>query len=174
LKDSDPGFKKLTLALASIQRYDSVRFCRIKRDIPLIWIVPTKPSRAVWNNRLKACILDRDFVYSEINTPGDIASTIVHEATHARLRNLGIGYDEKVRKRVEDVCIRAQLRFTQKLPDGARAFEHAKLCLNLPEDFWTDDARNKRRMEALQNIKGAPKWLVRWAEKRLEKRSKTK
>ena len=66
------------------------------------------------------CVIDERFVVDEGTTPEMIASVIVHEATHARLFRMGIGYEEGRRARVEQVCLRRELAFAAKLPDRAK------------------------------------------------------
>jgi hypothetical protein len=56
------------------------------------------------------------FVLLETTTLEEIASTIVHEATHARLERWGISYDEKQRSRVEAICLRRELNVAASLP----------------------------------------------------------
>ena len=68
---------------------------------------------------LNACKLDERFVLLETTTLQKIASFIVHEATHARLKWWGISYDdEKVRSRIEGICLRRELNFAGKLPQA--------------------------------------------------------
>ena len=71
--------------------------------------------------RQLAGILDVPFVVADATEPELIASVIVHEATHARLRRHGIGYEEPIRARVEAACIRRQIAFTRRLPHGDHA-----------------------------------------------------
>jgi hypothetical protein len=69
---------------------------------------------------VQACVLDERYVLSETTTLEQIALTIIHEATHARLERCGIDYDEKLRQRIEAVCLRREFAFVAKLPNGAK------------------------------------------------------
>jgi hypothetical protein len=170
LKKTHPAVWKFANALAAIQAYDPFRLALIKRDVSLIWVFEARPSRAVWNEKMKTCILDRAYVLSEKTSPVMIASTIVHEATHARLHRRGIGYDQRIRKRVEDICHNATVRFGKKLPDGGIVLEEAKSYLNLPSGFYSNEAREERELAWLRETNALPKWLTRLLERRVEKR----
>jgi len=51
----------------------------------------------------------------------------------------GIGYDEDIRARVERVCIRRELAFAAKLPNGEQVRQQAERILPLCDDvsYWT-------------------------------------
>lgn len=99
-------------------------------------------------------------------TPELLAKTIIHEATHARLDHCGINYDEKKRVRIEAVCMRRELAFTVKLPQGAPLQEEVaqtmEWCAANPEYFSNASFHqrdNKGRIEALRYL-GVPEWLI--------------
>lgn len=48
-------------------------------------------------------------------SPGGIASTLVHEATHARLYRVDVPYTWESRERTEQLCRREEYRFVQRL-----------------------------------------------------------
>ena len=62
--------------------------------------------------------LDERYLLKEEMTLDRIASTIVHEATHARLERWGIIYEEESRYRIEAICLRRELNYLAKLPDS--------------------------------------------------------
>src|SRR5262249_5718763 len=87
-----------------------------------------------------------------------------HEATHARLWHCRIGYDERLRARVEATCFRRELALAAKLPNGERVREHARDALAIPPPGWTDAAERTRDVEGSTEVLrhlGAPNWLVR-------------
>ncbi len=170
LKKTHPAVWKFANALAAIQAYDPFRLSLIRRDVSIIWVFEARPNRAVWNEKIKACILDRTYVLSEETSPSMIASTIVHEATHARLLRRGIGYDQTIRKQVEDICHEATVRFAKKLPDGGIILEEAKHYLNLPSVFYSSEAREDRELAWLRETNALPKWFTCLVERRVEKR----
>jgi hypothetical protein len=123
-------------------------------------------SAGSFNSSIGACQLDERFVLAETSSPAVIASAIVHEAAHARLHRPGVGYQEEMRARVEVICIRRQLAFAAKLPDGGQVREQAMWYLELcaDRDYWTDGSFFARELdghvEALHYL-GVPFWIVR-------------
>jgi hypothetical protein len=89
----------------------------------------------------------------------------VHEATHARLMRCGIGYDEALRARVEAVCMRREIAFAAKLPDGKEITDRAKDNLERCADgsYLTNVAFRQRYDDAniseLRRL-GCPAWLI--------------
>src|SRR5262245_47169903 len=154
-------------ALALIKTYDRLRYDRLSRDLKRFWVPVLHGIRGCYNEAFAACELDARFVLPETTSPELIAATIVHEATHSRLLRCGIGCEEAVRARVEAVCLRRELAFAAKLPNGAEVkelAEHAMAMTSDAPDFWSDAQRSPRwddgAIEALRQL-GVPDWLVR-------------
>jgi hypothetical protein len=63
----------------------------------------------------RTCYLDQRTVAEYI--PPAVASKLVHEAVHARLRCAGLGsYGADLAVRVEELCIDEEIAFAQRLP----------------------------------------------------------
>jgi hypothetical protein len=160
--------RRVEEALRLIQKYDRLRYDRLIRDLERVWVRDLPGALGTFNQSLHVCSLDREFVLAERSGLELIAATIVHEATHARLDRCGIGYEEKLRPRVEAVCFRRELAFAAKLPNGEQVREQAerKLAFYATEDYWTNAAFAERyvndHIEALRNL-GAPDWIGRTA-----------
>lgn len=157
--------RRLKNALELIKAHDPLRYSHLIRDLKRLWVCGGLSTIGCFNYRLGACQFDDRFVLAETTTPELLASAIVHEATHARLWNWGIRYDEPLRPRVEAVCVRRQLAFAKKLPDGRRSQEWAERILassdpaNLSNtSFWKRDY--DWRIAELHRL-GVPDWLVR-------------
>ena len=131
-----------------------------------MWVRVIAYGLAGYNAATKTCELDTRFVLAEASTPEVIAAAIVHEATHARLTRCGIGYEEGLRAQVEAVCLRREIAFAARLPNGEEARERAKRSLELysADELWTDAAFAERHLDgalaALRHL-GAPEWFVR-------------
>jgi hypothetical protein len=97
--------------------------------------------------RLAACFLDERFVLADSTDAALIATAIVHEATHARLWHYGFRYEEEARQRVEAVCLRREIAFAHKLPDGERIHAWATDTLTLSPSYWTNAAERERHYE---------------------------
>jgi hypothetical protein len=156
---------RVEAALLLIKLYDRPRYNRLVRHLERVDILVQEYS-ACYVHSSKACRLDTRYVLAEDTSLEEIASSIVHEATHARLSRLGIGYDEKLRARVELICVHRQIAFGRTLPDGERVRENAEHALQWCSDSrnLTDERFDERRIqggaEALRSL-GCPNWLVR-------------
>jgi hypothetical protein len=163
--EARPVICRVEAALLLIKLYDRARYNRLVRDLERLDILVQEYS-ACYVHSIKACRLDTRYVLAEDTSLEEIASSIVHEATHARLCRLGIGYDETLRARVEMVCVHRQIAFARRLPDGERLRENAEYALRWCSDSrnLTDEGFDERRMqgaaEALRSL-GCPNWLVR-------------
>jgi hypothetical protein len=163
---AEPILRRVEDALFLIKENDQLRYNRLIRDLERVWVRDVPGAAGTFNQELRACSLDREFVLDETTRPELIAATIVHEATHARLHSLGIGYEEELRPRVEAICFRRELAFAAKLPNGAQVKEQAerRLAVYSAQDYWTNAAFAERfdkdHIEALRKL-GAPDWIVR-------------
>lgn len=95
------AFQKIDQALALLFEFDRPRYLRTRRLVKKIWIFPTPPDNAQWMDELKMCILDTDFLCQNDISPAQVAATIVHETTHARLDRAKMKYTEEMRFRME-------------------------------------------------------------------------
>jgi hypothetical protein len=156
--------RRLEEALGLIKVHDRRRYDRLCKDLTRVWVRLVPGAVARYVPGMETCELDERFVLAQTSSPDLIAALIVHEATHARLWRRGIGYDEKLRARVEAACFRRELAFAAKLPNGERVREQAGDALAIPPATWTDAAERARDVdgsrEALRHL-GAPNWLVR-------------
>lgn len=154
-------------ALLLIKQYDPVQYFRLVRELTRVWVFVLTHASAQYKRSLNACILDERYVAD--SAPERIASTIVHEATHARIARCGIEYEEGLRSRIEAVCFRRELAFAAKLPNGATVREELMRYL----DFYSDNAEyfsnksvgerdNEGAIEALRYA-NAPDWMIKIA-----------
>jgi hypothetical protein len=152
-------------ALGLIKTHDRHRYNRLLRDLERIWVQVIPGGLASFTPSLWCCDLDPRFVLAPTSTPEIIAAAIVHEGTHARFWRCGIGYEEGQRHRVEAACLRRELAFAARLPNGTQARENAERCLTeYPPSFWTDAAFSERSLDnEIQAVRylGMPDWVVR-------------
>jgi hypothetical protein len=152
-------------ALLLIKQWSPLHYSRVRRDLARIWIYITPGARAHYSARLDACVLDERWVTNSIVE--ELASMIIHEASHARLEHLGIDYKEEERSRIEKFCFRRQLAFVAKLPDSKELQDELKRSVDWygGNKEWFSDANFVRRekegvVEALRYI-DAPQWVIR-------------
>lgn len=153
-------------AMRLIKTHDPSRYRRIIRDLDRIWITVLTGSQGEFIAEFRRCDIEERFVASE--SPENIASVIVHEATHAHPCLVKIGYPEALRLRIEKICLRQELAFLDRLPGGGEARRDlvTNLLANIDHyrSFWTDkehaDRQPARMLEAMKYIK-TPDWLAK-------------
>jgi hypothetical protein len=163
-KSKDTEFRCVEEALDLIKTHDRVRYNRLIRDLQRIWVVPLSGAVGAFDPATVSCKLDPRFVLAE---PAEmVAAVIVHEAAHARLVRCRIGYEEDERSRVEAVCVRRELAFAARLPDGEQVREKAvqdlERCAN--RSLWSNASLIDRRLSAeVRTLRyvGCPDWLAR-------------
>jgi hypothetical protein len=165
--DAEPKLCRVEEALGIIRRYDPLQYMRVINNLDHVWVDLVPISRAYFRRSLNACVLDERYVLAAATTSEMLARTIVHEATHARLDHWGVKYDEKDRARIEAVCMRRELAFAAKLPQGRSLQDEVERKIEWyashPEYFSNVSFRQndtEGRIEALRYL-GAPEWLIR-------------
>ena len=151
-------------ALKVIRTYDPWRYRRLLQQLQRVWVkLQISRSLGSYNSTLRACNLDLRYVLRHDVGAADIASTIVHEATHARLHRFG--YSETIRGRIEALCRNQERAFADHLPQAEGDKIRAKLerWKTAKDDWWSDATLNEDYEagigEALRYMR-VPKWLV--------------
>jgi len=173
-----PALRRVEEALQLIKRHDALNYSRITHNLDRIWVHLLPSAQAQYDRSLNACALDERYVLNETMTLERIASTIVHEATHARLEGCGIIYEEKSRYRIEAVCLRRELNFLKKLPDtGLIQDEIARTlawCEN-DQTYFSDASFRSRedegQIDTLRYLK-TPNWLMQFAVRLIRRLSR--
>ncbi len=166
--DQEIVLKKVTGALQLLSEHDPAALQRIRRDLTGgIRVDRILQNSAQFSSRSFSCQLEFGSVNGEMPSE-ELALTLVHEATHARLWRLGVGYEEALRARVEQICMRRELAVARKLPDGQEWASWVERSMaSIDREFLTDrafDSRHKKfRWRLLRQIRklGMPKWFVR-------------
>jgi hypothetical protein len=154
-------------ALLLVKQHSPLQYARIIRDLKRIWIYLLPHAAAEYHASINACVVDERYIANPDTSVEELASVIVHEATHARLDRCGIVYEETRRTRIEAVCCRRELAFAARLPDGARLREHIEQrliwCQANPDHFSDtsfSELRSSGEIEMLRHV-GMPEWLIR-------------
>ena len=158
---------RVETALLLIKQHSPLDDARVVRELERIWVFFSFQGIGEYNHALKACVLDERHVADPATTVEQIASTIVHETTHARLDRYGIEYREEQRMRIETICFRRELAFSRRLPDSAELRESIAYGL---EWIQTNAARFRNDtfeeghatggVAALRYLK-TPEWSIR-------------
>ena len=155
-------FTKVEEALLLIKKFDPKRFNQIQRLVRCIFVFGDPTARGKWHQDLQTCEIQEEYVRLPDTAISEIASTIVHEATHARLMRLGIDYQEPKRLRIERLCFKASQAFARRLPkpDRDRLLQDMEQMLSLDGEYFSDAGQRATDLGALRSL-GCPGWLVR-------------
>ena len=163
-----PALRRVEEALQLIKCHDALNYSRVTRDLDRIWVNLIPSARAHYEPSLNACVIDERYVLQDAMSIANLASTIVHEATHARLNNWGVAYIEDRRTRIEAICRRRELNFIARLPECGTLREEVVSTLDwltTSHEHFSDASFQERReegeIETLRYLK-TPDWLVRF------------
>jgi hypothetical protein len=138
--------ERLGQALDLIAAYAPRRFRRLQQDFAGI-VVRRFPCRGAFFPRERECLVELTFTVNPRHSLAEIAASIVHEATHARLARRCGALPPEQRAREERLCRQSELEFGLALPDGAAVVQRARDSLALadaevaPRVDWQEAAR---------------------------------
>lgn len=148
-------FGRTRRALELIERYDPRRLARIRHDVRMIGGTVGHNSKFDPDGRI--ILLTRSLVLRA--TAADVAMTIVHEATHARIIDRGIHYFPVNRARIEAACVRQEAAFARRLPGGDALADRG--IANLEHAWWTPRRIHESNLDVLRELE-LPAWADRW------------
>lgn len=163
--ETKAAFTTIEAALNLMQQCDPRRMAYLKRDVKRILVWGSTDYQGTWHQKYAMCELTTEFVQSQETTPAILAATLAHEAMHARLMRWGFGYEERIRVRIEAICIKASMNFARRLPlsemeSRGYIMWSAKRMLERDTAYWSDEGRLEAKAAALLKL-GCPEWLVR-------------
>jgi hypothetical protein len=130
--DTNQVVGRLTQALDLIARYAPRRFRRLQQDFAGI-VVRRFPCRGAFFHDTRECLVELTFTVNPRHAVAEIAASIVHEATHARVARRCGPLPMEQRPREERLCRQAELEFGLALPDGEVVVERARSSLALAD-----------------------------------------
>jgi hypothetical protein len=144
--DSRDVLNRLAQALDLIATYAPHRFRRLRQDFRRI-VVRRFPCRGAFFAATRECLTELTFTVNPRHSIAEIAASIVHEGTHARIAAMCGALSETQRAREERLCRKAELEFGLRVPDGKAVVQRARLALALedsdvaPAVDWAEGAR---------------------------------
>jgi hypothetical protein len=144
--DTHQVLARLTQSLDLIASHAPRRYRQMQRDLAGI-VVRRFPCRGAFFPRERECLVELTFTVNPAHSVEEIAASIVHEATHARVAQRCGPLPEAMRPREERLCRRAELEFGLALPNGQVVIERARRSLGMtdrevaPAVDWTEAAR---------------------------------
>jgi hypothetical protein len=169
-----PGLRRVEDALRLIKDHDPLHYFRVVHHLERIWVHLLPSAQAHYDQTLNACVIDERFL--ETTSIERIASTIVHEATHARLERWGIRYVEKERPRIEAICCRRELNFLTKLPHSESLQEEIVRTLewlaNNDDYFFNANFRERKDQGTVETLRyvGTPDWIINFLMRMVRRR----
>lgn len=124
---------RLDRTLTLIEKFVPHHFRHLKRDFAYI-LVQRFACRGAYFHEERACLVELTFTVNPDFSDAEVAATILHEAMHARLHQLGFPLEMEDRARQERFCRRAEIEFGLLAPNGDRVVERARWTLDLPDD----------------------------------------
>jgi hypothetical protein len=151
--DSREVLDRLGWALDLIALHAPRRFRRLHQDIHG-FVVRRFPCRGAFFPDTGECLVELTFTVNPRHTLAEIAASIVHEATHARIAARCGPLPQSYRAREERLCRQAELEFGLAVPGGAAVVERARQALSMtdrdvaPVVDWTEGARRVAAADA--------------------------
>lgn len=157
--ESQSTFARATAALQLIARSDRMRIHKLRTGTR--GLLFTHAGGGSYLPSLNICRFGIE--YSARRTPLQLAMTIVHESTHARLARLGCGYEAEIREEVERTCVGAEITFAEKIPGSQEEIERARALL--AREWWKEEALTIQAKTDLERL-GVPPWLAKLLSRR--------
>jgi hypothetical protein len=126
--DSNDVLARLDRTLALIERFVPHHFRHLMRDFAYI-LVERFACRGAYFHEQRACLVELTFSVNPSFSDAEVAATVLHEAMHARLHQLGFPLEMDDRARQERFCRRAEIEFGQLVPGGERVVKRAATTL---------------------------------------------
>lgn len=144
---------RLSAALDLIAAYAPRCYRRLHTDLAG-FVVERFACRGAFFPATRECLVELTFTVNPQHGLPEIAASIVHEATHARVAHWCGSLPPELRAREERLCRRAELAFGRALPDGGVVVERALASLALDEQGvaptvdWREAARRVAQADA--------------------------
>lgn len=158
-EEPDQTLHRLHEALEVINRADPRRYGRLRHDFRRIALM--KAGRPQFASEIRTCLIRSGYVRQ--NSAEAVATTLVHEAAHARLHRLGVGYGPRLRGRVEEACVKEQIAFAELLGNSEVL---SQLAMTLEGSLGDPIHRYDDNIAALRHL-GVPEWLLQLWPRRL-------
>jgi hypothetical protein len=137
--------QRLSAALDLVAQYAPARYRRLREDFSG-FVVQRFACRGAFFPDTRECLVELTFTVNPRHGLPEIAASIVHEATHARVAAMCRG-PQPERHREERLCRRAELELGLAMPDGEVVVRRATESLALadrevaPAVDWAEAAR---------------------------------
>jgi hypothetical protein len=131
------------------------------------WLLFTETSGGSYLEGIRSIRLGIE--YAQRVAPLDLAMTMIHELTHAKMSEAGTRYTGPSREPIERACVAAEIGFARLVPDSDAAIERTQALL--ATEWWRPENAAPRSERELID-RGVPSWVARllgrWSERRAQ------
>jgi len=159
--DRQKAEARLDGAVALLKQYTPLRLSYLQTDLPKLSIFPAGAALARCYHRIRLCLLDEEYLLSDRTSSVDLALTLVHEGTHARLARNGFRYLDARRARIERICYAAQLIVARRIPGGDEAVRSSEGSLAASDDYYSRSVQRMRELRRGATLLKDLGWLAR-------------
>ena len=148
--ETEQVIQRLTAALDLIATSAPRRYRRLRHDLAG-FVVERFACRGAFFPQSRECLVELTFAVNPRHGLPEVAASIVHEATHARVARMCRTRSPGQHAREERLCRRAELEFGLALPEGAIVVQRARDSLALADQEVApvvDWAEAERRIAA--------------------------
>jgi len=129
----DDVFARLDAVLAPIERYAPARLRRMRKDIAGIDI-KRFACRGAFFGDTRRILCELTFIVNRDFSLAEIASSMLHEAVHARVHAAGVFRTPASLAKEERLCRATELWWGHTVPDGEKVIERASALLTMSDD----------------------------------------
>jgi hypothetical protein len=157
--DTAQALGRVSAALDLIAAHAPRRYLRLRRDVAG-FVVQRFACRGAFFPQTREVLVELTFTVNPRHGLPEIAASIVHEATHARVARMCGSLGPEERAREERLCRRSELELGLALPDGEVVVQRARDSLALadrdvaPAVDWAEAARRVAQVDAQARDRG--------------------
>ena len=155
---------KMEAALDLVLQYDSRAMQVLRTQSDGIFVFGTAGVYAEWHRNEKLVVLQPEYVSALATSAAGLASTLVHEATHAWLEKLGFWYSEDRRQRIEAICFKRELRFVRRAGGEKELISELERQLTCDPAYFSPEAFKERTLTEIERL-GVSRRVVSIIEK---------
>ena len=143
---------KLRAAVAFLEQIAPYRLARLRELLPRLFVAPLGSNVGSCVATRRMCALKDEWVLESTTDAGQVALTLVHEGTHARISAAGIPYTGTNRARIERLCLLAELIVARRSPGNSHLMQFCASMLAKPDEFFSFKAHRERELETLRQL----------------------
>jgi hypothetical protein len=162
--EAESVLQKMEAALDLVLQHDRRAMQVLREQSEGIFVFGTAGVCAEWHRQEKLVVLQPEYVSAPATSIVRLASTLVHEATHAWLEKLGFVYSQERRQRIEAICLKRELRFVRQAGSGNELISELERQLICDPAYFSPEAFRERTLTEIERL-GVSRRVVSIIEK---------